>query len=73
MSLRTVRIILCAVTMLYVAGCAAVAPTQRGTLASPDMQFDADIGHARILLHTYSSKEAASGGQATGGGGCGCT
>lgn len=73
MSLRTVRLVFCVVATLHAAGCATVAPTQRGTLAAPDMQFDSDIGHARILLHTYSSKEAASGGQATGGGGCGCT
>ena len=54
-------------------GCANVSPTERGTLARPAMQFDADVGQSRILLHTYSSKEGASGGQATGGGGCGCT
>ncbi len=54
------------------AGCTTVSPTQRGTLAKPEMQFDADIGHAIISRYTYPSKEAAAGGAAAGGGGCGC-
>ena len=73
MRIRTGCLVMAGALLLTGAGCASVAPTQRGTLAKPDMQFDADIGHSRILLHVYSSKEAASGGQATGGGGCGCT
>ncbi len=73
MRIRGGQLLVCAAMLLVSAGCANVIPTQRGTLARPEMQFDADIGHARILLHTYSSKEGASGGQATGGGGCGCT
>jgi autotransporter translocation and assembly factor TamB len=56
-----------------VAGCANVSPTQRGTLARPDMQWDADVAQVKLSEHTYASKEAASGGRATGGGGCGCT
>ena len=55
------------------AGCANVSPAQRGTLAKPEMQFDFDAANARITEQTYASKEAASGGRVTGGGGCGCT
>lgn len=73
MRIRGIPAGLCALLLLVCSGCAGVSPTQRGILARPDMQFGADIGQSRILLHTYSSKEAASGGQATGGGGCGCT
>ncbi|MBL8511844.1 MAG: DUF4266 domain-containing protein [Betaproteobacteria bacterium] len=59
--------------VLTVAGCANVSPTQRGTLARPDMQLDADIGLVKIREQTYASKEGAAGGRGTGGGGCGCT
>ena len=54
-------------------GCANVPPTQRGTLARPDMQFDADPAHIKVLDQVYVAREAASGGRVTGGGGCGCT
>jgi Domain of unknown function (DUF4266) len=53
-------------------GCSTVSPTQRGILAKPEMQFDHDLAHIKIVEHTYASKEAAAGGRATGGGGCGC-
>ncbi len=54
-------------------GCANVAPSQRGTLAKPEMQWGFDRAADAISGHTYASKEAASGGKAVGGGGCGCT
>ena len=54
-------------------GCANVSPTQRATLARPDMQFDFDRAAGAITGHTYASKEGASGGKGVGGGGCGCT
>ena len=66
----------CIIALLVLAGllgCANVAPTQRGTLAKPDMQLDFDRAAGAIAGHTYASKEAASGGKAVGGGGCGCT
>ncbi len=62
-----------AVLALLSAGCAHVEPTQRGTLARTDMQFDFDVAQTKLREHTFASKEAASGGRATGGGGCGCT
>jgi hypothetical protein len=55
------------------AGCANVSPTQRATLAKPEMQFDFDRAAGAITGHTYASKEGTSGGKAVGGGGCGCT
>ena len=61
------------VAVAALVGCANVAPSQRGTLAKPDMQFDFDRAASAISGHTYASKEAASGGKAVGGGGCGCT
>lgn len=57
-----------------VAGCAWAPPRpwEKGELAKPAMQFDADRLEARYQEHVYQSKEAASGGLGVGGGGCGC-
>jgi hypothetical protein len=66
---RAIAIVLAA---LVAAGCAAVAPYQRGYLAREDMALDPSLGTARALEKTYSAKEAASGGASVGGGGCGC-
>jgi hypothetical protein len=53
-------------------GCAGVEPWQRDVLARPDMQIVADPIEAAADDHIYFSKEASSGGQGFGGGGCGC-
>jgi hypothetical protein len=66
------RRIAAALAALALAGCAQVAPYQRGYLARPDMAFDPSPGTAKALEKTYSAKEAASGGASVGGGGCGC-
>ena len=47
-------------------------PWEKGQLAKPEMQFDADPINARLADHIYTSKEAGSGGYGVGGGGCGC-
>jgi len=49
-----------------------VQPWQKGTLAQPEMIFDEDALDRLYVDHTYTSKEAASGGAGVGGGGCGC-
>jgi hypothetical protein len=54
------------------AGCATVEPWQRGYLAKPAMALEPAPGMAKALDKTYAAKEAASGGGAVGGGGCGC-
>lgn len=57
------------------AGCATFDPPkpwEKGELAKPEMQFSADRLEARMNQHVYTSKEGASGGDAIGGGGCGC-
>jgi len=58
-----------------VAGCATMAPPrawEKGTLARPDMQFDAAPLDTKTTQHIYASREAATGGHGVGGGGCGC-
>ena len=54
------------------AGCAGVQPWDRDVLARPDMQIVSDPVEAAADEHIYFSKEASSGGQGFGGGGCGC-
>jgi hypothetical protein len=36
------------------------------------MMFEGDALDVKFSEHTYSSKEASSGGAGVGGGGCGC-
>ncbi len=54
-------------------GCANVAPTERGILARPEMQFDPDSAYVKVTDQIYAAREGAAGGRVTGGGGCGCT
>jgi len=54
------------------AGCARVEPWDRDVLARPDMQLVSDPIEQATDDHIYFSKEASSGGQGFGGGGCGC-
>jgi len=64
----------CALVALA-AGCATFDPPkpwEKGELARPQMQFDADPLEAKATQHVYTSKEGASGGYGVGGGGCGC-
>lgn len=55
-----------------VGGCANVEPWDRDVLARDSMQIVSDPVDASIDDHIYFSKEASSGGQGFGGGGCGC-
>lgn len=57
------------------AGCSSFKPPQpweKGDLARPAMALGGDPLTQRFDEHTYTSKEAASGGSGVGGGGCGC-
>lgn len=65
------RIVPVLVAAACLSGCASVAPWQRGHLARPDMGLEPNPP-MRALDKTYGSREAASGGAAVGGGGCGC-
>jgi hypothetical protein len=60
--------------LLPLAGCGSlgVQPWERDLLAKPAMQLTPSAVEAGVDDHTYFSKEAATGGRGTGGGGCGC-
>lgn len=53
-------------------GCAEVMPWERGILAKPHMAVEPDPLQRSLRSHTYGSREAAAGGDFSGGGGCGC-
>jgi len=63
---------LLASTLGGLSGCAGVEPWDRDVLARPDMQIVSDPLETASDEHIYFSKEASSGGQGFGGGGCGC-
>lgn len=62
-------------TAAALGGCAqlGVQPWERDLLAKPSMQLGGAMPlEAGFDDHIYFSKEAATGGRAFGGGGCGC-
>jgi hypothetical protein len=65
---------LLALAGLMAGGCAATAvkPWDRDLLAQPRMRFVPQPMVGAIDDHIYFSKEASTGGQGVGGGGCGC-
>ena len=60
--------------MAAAGGCAAtkVHPWDRDLLAEKKMRFNPSPMESGIDDHVYFSKEASTGGQDVGGGGCGC-
>ena len=68
------RIIALALVIITAAGCANLGtePWERQNLAKREMLLISEPMEAGIDDHIYFSKEASSGGQSFGGGGCGC-
>jgi len=60
--------------MVLLSGCSSmgVEPWQRDLLAKKSMQPVPNYFDNFYDEHIYFSKEASSGGQGVGGGGCGC-
>ncbi|MBW2460002.1 MAG: DUF4266 domain-containing protein [Deltaproteobacteria bacterium] len=57
---------------LCIAGCATVSPYQRGDLSRPGMDTSREAGEAGFHAHVNDSREGATGGHTSTGGGCGC-
>lgn len=68
------RLLAACAVLAGLSGCALkpVQPWEKGELARADMLIQGDSLETRFNEHIYASKEAASGGSAVGGGGCGC-
>jgi hypothetical protein len=62
------------VFIAFLSGCSSmgVEPWERDLLAKDSMQLVPDYFDNFYDEHIYFSKEASSGGQGVGGGGCGC-
>ena len=62
------------VCLLVLPGCemATVRVWERGDLARQEMQWEVDPMQSTLRQHVFTAKEGASGGNSTGGGGCGC-
>lgn len=54
------------------AGCVRVAPYKRGHLADPTMDVSHENAEASFRAHVHDSREGATGGYGSSGGGCGC-
>ena len=57
---------------LALCACKTVQPWERGNLAKPQMAIDPTPMQTGLRSHIYGSREAAAGGNAAQGGGCGC-
>jgi Domain of unknown function (DUF4266) len=58
--------------MVTLTACAPLQPWERGNLAKPQMALDPYPLQSALRAHNYGSREAAAGGNAAQGGGCGC-
>jgi hypothetical protein len=61
-----------ALFMAAFSGCATVEPYQKGNLADYTMRSDRDELASVMTSHIQFSREASTGGEGVGGGGCGC-
>ena len=68
------RLILTSFMVVVLSSCASmgVEPWERDLLAKDSMQLVPNFLDNFYDEHIYFSKEASSGGQGVGGGGCGC-
>jgi hypothetical protein len=58
--------------MAFGVGCATVEPYQKGNLSDYTMRSDRDELASVMNSHIQFSREASTGGEGVGGGGCGC-
>jgi hypothetical protein len=68
------RITFLLTVLALLAGCSSmgVEPWERDLLAKDSMKPNSNYFENYYDEHIYFSKEASSGGQGVGGGGCGC-
>lgn len=61
-----------ALAALGAAGCVTVHPYQREYLARASMDGSSEDGETAFRAHVHDSREGATGGHSSTGGGCGC-
>lgn len=70
--IKTIFLLQLLLLTLGLTACAPVQPWERGNLAKPQMASDPYPLQSALRAHNYGSREAAAGGSAAQGGGCGC-
>jgi hypothetical protein len=72
--MKVMRLILIGLMTVVLSSCTGmgVEPWERDLLAEDSMQLVPNFLDNFYDEHIYFSKEASSGGQGVGGGGCGC-
>jgi hypothetical protein len=55
-----------------VSSCVTVRPYEREYLARPSMDLSGEAGESAFRAHVHDSREGATGGHGSTGGGCGC-
>ncbi len=58
--------------LLVCVGCGPVAPYEREDLAGAAMNAEDEGGEMEFRAHVHDSREGATGGHGSTGGGCGC-
>ncbi len=61
-----------AALLLCAAGCVHVAPYEREALTRPGMDSERETNETHFRAHVHDSREGATGGHGSTGGGCGC-
>lgn len=71
---KLMRSVAIALIAMSISACSlmGIQPWERDLLAKDSMQLVPDYLDNFMDEHIYFSKEASSGGQGVGGGGCGC-
>ena len=72
--MRNICLLLLAVVVLAVSGCATVRPWERGRLAAPTMQFAVDpyAGEQESTIEEITEGGTYAGQPGNSGAGCGC-
>lgn len=66
------RILITVSLLVWLSGCAVVAPYQRERLARRDMQMQRSADASAGEQHANAYREGSSGAEGASGGGCGC-
>lgn len=66
------RIAILSLVLMWMSGCAAVAPYERERLAKRDMELQRSPDVRAGEQHANAYREGAVGAEGTSGGGCGC-
>ena len=69
---RILAALVCFALLTTLSGCVTVAAYDREYLTSPAMNAELEEGEMEFQGHVFDSREGATGGHGSTGGGCGC-